>query len=38
MEPLGPRRERVCPDCRGIDFVEDHAAGDIICRVRDWTM
>jgi hypothetical protein len=28
------RQERVCPDCRGRDFVEDHAAGDIVCRVR----
>lgn len=27
------RQERVCPDCKGRDFVEDHAAGDIVCRV-----
>jgi hypothetical protein len=28
------KHERQCPDCRGRDFVEDHAAGDIVCRVR----
>jgi hypothetical protein len=28
------RQERQCPDCRGTDFVEDHSAGDIVCRVR----
>lgn len=26
------KHERQCPDCRGKDFVEDHAAGDIVCR------
>lgn len=26
------RHERRCPDCNGVDFVEDHAAGDIVCR------
>jgi hypothetical protein len=25
---------RTCPDCGGADFVEDHAAGDLICTVR----
>lgn len=30
----GPlRQERVCPDCKGFDFVEDHARGDIVCKV-----
>ena len=24
---------RTCPDCSGADFVEDHAAGDLICTV-----
>lgn len=28
------KHERICPDCRQTDFVEDHAAGDIVCRVR----
>jgi hypothetical protein len=32
--PVGAlREERVCGDCGGKDFVEDHAAGDIVCRV-----
>ena len=26
--------EQSCPDCGESDFVEDHAAGDLICRVR----
>lgn len=34
MEGIGPRQERVCPDCRGTLFVEDHAAGDIVCKVH----
>lgn len=28
----GPRKEQRCPDCGGMDFVEDHAAGDVVCR------
>eukprot|EP00878_Enallax_costatus_P001359 GHUV01001508.1.p1 GENE.GHUV01001508.1~~GHUV01001508.1.p1 ORF type:complete len:394 (+),score=120.99 GHUV01001508.1:421-1602(+) len=29
----GPlRQERICPDCGGLDFVEDHARGDIVCK------
>lgn len=28
------RQQRKCGDCGGFDFVEDHAAGDIVCRVR----
>lgn len=28
----GPRKEQRCPDCNGMDFVEDHAAGDVVCR------
>jgi len=30
--PVG-RQERQCPDCGGFDFVEDHAAGDVVCTV-----
>ncbi|WIA14308.1 hypothetical protein OEZ85_002840 [Tetradesmus obliquus] len=31
--PVGAlRQERVCADCGGRDFVEDHAAGDIVCK------
>ncbi|KAF8063772.1 cabII-1 [Scenedesmus sp. PABB004] len=31
--PVGVlRQERVCADCGGFDFVEDHAAGDIVCK------
>lgn len=26
--------EQQCPDCGLSDFVEDHASGDLICRVR----
>lgn len=30
----GPlRQERMCQDCHGIEFVEDHARGDIVCKV-----
>jgi hypothetical protein len=33
--PVGAlRAERVCADCGGRNFVEDHAAGDIVCNVR----
>ena len=34
----GVRAQRVCPDCSGTIFVEDHAAGDIICKVRTMTL
>lgn len=27
--------EQTCEDCGQSDFVEDHASGDLICRVRD---
>jgi hypothetical protein len=26
--------EQQCPDCGQSDFVEDHASGDLVCRVR----
>eukprot|EP00775_Hariotina_reticulata_P013110 gene13110-13238_t len=32
MEGAGLRQERRCADCGGWDFVEDHAAGDIVCK------
>lgn len=28
------KHERRCGDCGGTEFVEDHAAGDIVCNVR----
>ena len=31
---LRMKYEQKCPDCGDSDFVEDHAAGDLICRVR----
>jgi hypothetical protein len=38
MDVAGPRIARTCPDCRACDFVEDHAAGDIICKVLACTL
>lgn len=29
------KQERKCPDCNGIQFVEDHANGDIVCKVTE---
>ena len=26
--------QQKCPDCGGIQFVEDHAAGDVVCKVK----
>jgi len=34
MEGVGPRLERVCPNCGGKDMVEVHSEGDIVCKVR----
>jgi ribosomal protein S27AE len=31
---LRMKYEQQCPDCGDSDFVEDHATGDLICRVR----
>lgn len=28
------RKERACADCGNTRFVEDHAAGDVVCAVR----
>jgi hypothetical protein len=34
MEGVGPRLERVCPNCGGRDMVEVHSEGDVVCKVR----
>lgn len=32
-DPARLKFEQICPDCQGRDFVEDHAQGDLICKV-----
>jgi ribosomal protein S27E len=35
MAYYGSQQQIQCPDCKGIDIVEDHAQGDMVCRVRE---
>ncbi|GBF87963.1 transcription initiation factor IIB [Raphidocelis subcapitata] len=32
MDGVGPRLERVCPNCGGRDMVEVHSEGDVVCK------
>lgn len=33
MDNSAKRFDQTCPECGGSDFVDDQAAGDLICRV-----
>jgi transcription initiation factor TFIIB len=35
---LRMKYEQQCPDCGQSDFVEDHASGDLVCRVGGWVL